>query len=193
LQTSCARQPHAAILSLSLVNVCLGPGPTLSGAQSSGNPWVSTYNGTGCAVFLKISHFHIKPPLKMSLFWVLSSLSQYPLQSTSMLAVRGIRSSLLSLYQWQVVPPSAFADTPPPEAPDYTDHGPKSWAAFPGRDKNAAELRPEGEEGFVPESERPVDCFFLYPTTYGIFSGRRHYNAVSASAHITQGQEIGMI
>lgn len=109
-----------------------------------------------------------------------------------MLAVRGIRSSLLSLYQWQVVPPSAFADTPPPEAPDYTDHGPKSWAAFPGRDKNAAELHPEGEEGFVPESERPVDCFFLYPTTYGIFSGRRHYNAVSASAHITKWQEIGI-
>jgi hypothetical protein len=77
------------------------------------------------------------------------------------------------------MPPRPFADTPIPEPPDYTDHGPRAWAAFPGREYNSAELRPQGETDYVPESERPVDCFYVNPTSYGVFNGRQHYNAVS--------------
>lgn len=85
--------------------------------------------------------------------------------------------------KWWMSPCKSFDKTPPPIAPDYTDHGPCSWAAFPGRTENPAELRPEGEEGEgqerLSEDRRRVDCFFLYPTTFGILSGGA-YNAVSA-------------
>lgn len=91
----------------------------------------------------------------------------------------GPRSYLTALYQWHVTPPAPFKDMPAPPAPDYTDHGPRNWAAFPGRDGSSAELRPPATEGdeFIPEAERPVDCFYLNPTTYGILSGRHYYNA----------------
>jgi hypothetical protein len=97
-----------------------------------------------------------------------------------MIVVRGVRTVVRSLYNWHVTPAKPFSETPAPPAPDYTDHGPTAWAAFPGRSQSSAELRPEGEEGeVIPEADRPVDCFYVNPTTYGILSGRHHYNAVS--------------
>lgn len=86
---------------------------------------------------------------------------------TSVLVVPSWRKRLITAL---VCPSTPFDDTPPPPAPDYTHHGPSSWAAFPGREQgnslNPAELHPEDGEGVISEPDRPCDCFYLNPTTY---------------------------
>jgi len=89
-------------------------------------------------------------------------------------AIPPLRTKFLTLvlHPWR-----SFDHTPLPRAPDYSKHDEKHWASFPGRDSgtNPAELYPEGEaDPPLPESERPVDCFYLYPTTY---VGGKYYNA----------------
>jgi hypothetical protein len=65
------------------------------------------------------------------------------------------------LYAFWVTPPRPFEQTPPPPPPQYSNHGPRNWAAFPGRGDdprlNAAEIWVDGEVK-VPEADRKVSA-----------------------------------
>lgn len=62
-------------------------------------------------------------------------------------------------------PPTAFADTPTPPAPDYADRA--AWGALPDMD-DATDVAPPGVPLADPKTA-PVDVFFVHPTTF--FSG----------------------
>jgi hypothetical protein len=74
-----------------------------------------------------------------------------------------------TLFRWAVTPRSAFAATPHPPAPDYSD--PANWAALPGREDDADVV----PAGVTPSDQMamPADVFFIHPTTY---FGRTHWN-----------------
>jgi len=67
----------------------------------------------------------------------------------------------LTAFRLYVKPATAFAETTPPEAPDYKN--PEHWAALPDRE-DAADFTPEGfSDG---QANASVDVFFVHPTTY---------------------------
>lgn len=59
-------------------------------------------------------------------------------------------------------PSHAFADAPPPAAPDYSN--PESWAALPDR-TDPADLTPTADVA-DRQATAEVDVFFIHPTTY---------------------------
>ena len=68
---------------------------------------------------------------------------------------------VLTAFQAYVKPSTAFAETTPPDAPDYKN--PDHWAALPGRE-DAADFTPQGISDAQASAE--VDVFFVHPTTY---------------------------
>lgn len=58
---------------------------------------------------------------------------------------------------------TAAADATEPPAPDYAQTN--AWAAWPGRPSDADAI-PPGISAPVAEKSRPVDVFFIHPTTY---------------------------
>lgn len=69
---------------------------------------------------------------------------------------------LPSLIRSAMRPDGAFADAPPPSAPDYAD--PAAWSALPDRD-DAADLAPPGLPAADPRSA-VADVFYVHPTSY---------------------------
>lgn len=69
---------------------------------------------------------------------------------------------------FESVPDIPFDGLPCPPAPDYNDTGnPWVWAAWPGRSTNAESSFPVGE-AFIPDSERPCNCFYIpLSTSFG--------------------------
>lgn len=68
---------------------------------------------------------------------------------------------VLTAFRAYVKPADAFAETVPPDAPDYDN--PDHWAALPDRD-DAVDFTPEGvSDG---QASADVDVFFVHPTTY---------------------------
>jgi len=68
---------------------------------------------------------------------------------------------MLMVFKSYVKPGTSFAETPAPQAPDYSN--PQNWAALPGREDNA-DFTPEGvSDG---QAEAAVDVFFVHPTTF---------------------------
>ena len=58
---------------------------------------------------------------------------------------------------------SAFADSPVPSAPDYTQL--QHWAAHPSK-KDKADMIPRPLRKFASDTQDKVDVFFLHPTIY---------------------------
>lgn len=64
------------------------------------------------------------------------------------------------LYTMSIKPSGAFADSPPPAAPDYSR--PEAWAALPDT-LDDADVLPAGVDA---PSEPTADVFFIHPTTH---------------------------
>lgn len=73
---------------------------------------------------------------------------------------------MLTVFRASVKPPTTFAETTPPTAPDYFN--PDHWAALPDREDGADFTPPGVTDG---QAEANVDVFFVHPTTYLSNSG----------------------
>ena len=68
---------------------------------------------------------------------------------------------MMMAFSAYVKPASAFAETTPPQAPDY--FSPQHWAALPDRE-DAADFTLEGISD--SQASASVDVFFVHPTTF---------------------------
>jgi hypothetical protein len=80
------------------------------------------------------------------------------------LAAAGIvaAANVGALVRFAMTPRAAFAEEPPPPAPDYAE--PRSWSALPERE-DAGDLAPPGVPA-VDQRRAAVDVFYVHPTTY---------------------------
>ncbi|MCB0633886.1 MAG: DUF3089 domain-containing protein [Saprospiraceae bacterium] len=96
---------------------------------------------------------------------------------------------LICLLSCRSLPQGAFAESPPPPAPDYSD--PKSWAALPGREDMADVLPADSLEDHQKGAK--IDVFFLHPTSYTGKRGDRHWNAAVGNEKVNERTDEGAI
>ena len=105
--------------------------------------------------------------------------AQLGVEHASSLA-RAAQHSMAGAVKWWLCPKGEFGDRAAPPAPDYNRIDDVHWLAWPGAVwSRAAEQRPLGEDddadGAAADADdaddaaaRPVDCFYLLPTCFGI-------------------------